>query len=295
MKDLWKDRDWTPMLLGEISKPFDSDEYLYEIKFDGIRALVFASPNNVQIISRNNKNLTYLFPELANISKLVKRNTIFDGEIIAMENNLPSFSKLQERTHLKNKTTITKVMGLNPVIFVCFDILYDQENVLDLPIENRKQLLEKIKENDYFVKSKFIIKNGKKLFKNVQKIGLEGIVAKKMGSEYEINKRSNTWLKIKNFKEDEFIIGGYLENKSKFVVSLVLGEYKNDKLYYVGKVTLGKKNALYKQIKEKAIIKKSPFVAYDNDSVNYIKPVLKCKVNYMERTKTNHLRQPFIK
>lgn len=294
MMNLWNNRDWTPMLLGEVDNPFDSSDYIFELKFDGIRAIVFATPNEVKIISRNKHDITHLYPELQIIKKLVKRNTIFDGEIIVMDNGLPSFHKLQERSHLKSITKIKQQTEINPVVFICFDLLYDNKNLIDLTLLERKKRLEKYQENDCFLKSKFVLSYGNKLFKYVKDIDLEGIIAKKKDSVYEINTRSDVWLKIKNFKEEEFFVGGYIEKENNFVISLLLGEYVDNKFYYVGKVTLGKKRALYKEIKKEKVSSKSPFHNMLDDKVNYIKPTLKCKVKYIERTNSNSLRQPFI-
>lgn len=294
MRDLWISRDWSVMLLGEVFEPFDSSDYIYEVKFDGARAIIFASPKEVRIISRNNYDVTHLYPELQAIKKLVKHNTIFDGEIIAILNGLPSFSKLQERMHLKNKQKIDSQIIKNPVIFVCFDILYEEKNLIDLPIQKRKQMLDKYPDSEFFFKSKFIYDEGINMFKNIKEFNLEGIVAKKLGTTYEINTRSDSWLKIKNFKEEEFFIGGFTEIKGGYSVSLILGEYRNKNFYYVGKVTLGKKQRLFKQIKKEKVVKNSPFQDYNLDNIIYIKPKLKCKVKYIERTNSNHLRQPFI-
>lgn len=294
MRDLWKNRDFSPMLLGEVFEPFNSEDYIFEIKFDGLRAIIFASPKSIKIISRNRVDITHLYPELQSIKKLVKRNTIFDGEIVAMKNDLPSFSKLQERMHLKNKSKISAQMIENPVVFVCFDILYDNKNVIELPIEKRKKLLDKYPENDYFFKSKYIGKSGVEMFKNIKELSLEGIVAKELGTTYEINTRSDSWLKIKNFQEEEFLIGGYVEIKGGYSISLILGEYRDTKFYYVGKVTLGKKKSLYKEIIKEKVISKSPFLDYTLKDINYLNPRISCRVKFMERTNSNHLRQPFI-
>lgn len=292
--NLWENRNWKPMLLGEVTNPFDSEEYIFELKFDGTRTLIFVSPESFKIYNRRNIDITYLYPELEILRQYVKRNTIFDGEIIAMDNGKPSFRKLQERAHLKNKTKIKYQMEKNPVIFICYDILYDNKNLIDLPLIDRKKLLENYEDNDYFLKSKYIEKYGINLYEIVIEQDLEGIVAKKKNSEYEIDKRSNSWLKIKNLKEETFFIGGYTEKDSSYVISLFLGEYINNKFNFVGKVTLGKRTSLYKEIKKEKIIKSSPFNNYSNEEVNFIKPHLTCKVKYMERTKNNHLRQPFL-
>lgn len=294
MNNLWQDRSWTPMLLGETLKPFDSPDYLFELKFDGSRTIIFVNPKTIKVYNRRKQDITYLYPELESIRHLVKRDTIFDGEIIAIENGLPSFSKLQKRAHLKNNYKIKYQMEKNPVVFVCYDLLYDNKNLINIPLLDRKKLLDKYIENDVFIKSKYYENAGKRLYKIVKKFNLEGIVAKEKESIYEINRRSDAWLKIKNLNAEEFWIGGYIEKENSYVISLIIGEVVNNKLIYVGKVTLGKKTTLYQQLKNVKEVSKSPFYNYVNEMAVYVKPVLKCKVKYMERTKNNHLRQPFI-
>ena len=100
--NIWKNRDWKPMLLNKLPKPFNNDNFLYEIKFDGIRAILFVSSKEIHIMSRNNEDLTKYFPELENIKKLVKENTIFDGELVSFEKNSPNFKNVMKRIRLKN-------------------------------------------------------------------------------------------------------------------------------------------------------------------------------------------------
>lgn len=290
--NLWQERNWSPMLLKEIPKPFDSKDYIYEIKFDGIRACIFVSPKHIEIKSRNNKDLTYLYPELASIKKLVTKNTILDGEIIVMSDTGPSFSLLQKRSHLKNMSKIKIAAKENPVIFVVFDILYQDKDLTNLKLVERKKILDNLKENDYFIKSKTYTE-GIKLFENIKKLNLEGIVAKKKDSIYEINTRSNNWLKIKNINEDIFIIGGYILKKTGYI-SLLLGEKINNKLYYVGSASITNNNSLYEKILNSKKVDVSPFYDYKKNNVIYLKPNNKCLVKYLERTKENHLRQPII-
>lgn len=288
--NIWNNRSWGPMLLKEVDKPFDSDEYVYEIKFDGYRAIIFASPKEFKIISRNNNDITYLYPELKEIQKLIKHNTIFDGEIVSMEDNKPSFSKLQQRSHIKNQQKINNYSKIEPVTFVCFDILYDNKDLTSLSLLERKNILNKIEENDVFIKSKYFSK-GISLFNKIKKMHMEGIVAKKKDSIYEISKRTYSWIKIKNNLKEEFIIGGY-EIKKKDI-SILLGEFKENKLYFVGNVKLSVNSDLYKKVLTIPHLKKSPFIDYDKKAI-YLKPTLKCMVRYLERTLNNHLRQPII-
>jgi bifunctional non-homologous end joining protein LigD len=283
--NLWQS-SFTPMLLKEISKVFDSDAYLYELKYDGMRALIFATPTKIIIKNRHNEDITNLYPELQNIKKLVSQKTIFDGEIVIFKNNHPNFSELQKRSHLKNQNKINYASIKTPVIYMCFDILYQDEDLTNKPLLARKKILNKVKDNNYFAKVKYY-NAGKILFSFVKKNQLEGIVAKKKDSVYEINNRSSSWIKIKNMCHKTFYIGGYIESFN--TISLILGEYRKNILYYVGRVVVSKKNSKICYLMQLKPIK-NPFQDYDSNGV-FIRPFLTCKVKYMEMTSTNHLRQ----
>lgn len=287
--NLWQERFWTPMLLKEVYQPFNDPNYIFEVKFDGMRAIIFASPLKIIIYNRHQKEITYLFPELNNIK--VTKNVIFDGEIISLDKKGPSFTKLQKRSHLKNKTKINYQSQYNPVIFICFDILYEDRNLTNLDLIKRKEILAKYPNNQYFYKSFYIKEFGKKLFSKIKKFKLEGIVAKEIHSKYLISKRTDNWLKIKNYLEEYFYIGGFIEKEK--IILLLLGEFQNDLFCFVGKVILSKKSNLYLKVKEQKILKKSSFSNLKNINVNYLNPLLKIKIKYMARTKNNHLRQPF--
>ena len=288
---LWN-KDIKPMLLGEVEEVFDSKEYLYEVKYDGIRVLVFVSKDKVVIRSRYGIDITGLFPEMMVLCKMVKGNVIFDGEIIMLDNNKVSFSKLQKRIHLKNKKTIEFLSKTNPVIFICFDVIFEGKDLINLSLLERKDVLSKYKDNDVFIKSTYVIGDGTKLFNAIKKLDMEGIVAKKINSKYLVNERSDNWLKIKNYKSGDFIILGYINKEESHVISLVLGEHLNKKIVYVGKVILGKKRNLADKIlkmkKSKAVVK-----IKDKDVI-YIKPEIKCLIKYLERTENGLLRQPFV-
>lgn len=291
--NLWTCRSWMPMLLKEVEKAFDDSNYLYEIKYDGIRVIIFVSPSEIMIKSRYNVDVTSLFPELKKLKTMVKKNTIFDGEIIMLEDGKVSFSKLQTRIHLKNYKTIEYLSSTNPVMFVCFDLLYENKDLTGENLIKRKTLLDKYPDNDVFFKSKYIFYNGIKLFENIKELNMEGIVAKKITSKYEVSKRSDSWVKIKNYQEGIFVILGYINKEESFVISLLLGEKKGNKLYYVGKVSVGKKRQVIKDVlKEKEI--DDPLLGIKEKNVTYIKPHIKCLVKYLEKTKSGSLRQPFV-
>lgn len=296
MIDIWKNRDFKPMLLKEIDEPFDSETCVFELKFDGFRALIFATNKEVYVQSRNKQDLTRLFPELQEIKKIIQpgKKVIFDGELVTFVDGKPSFSNLQKRIHIKDDKRILKVAEDNPVVFVCFDILYENKDLTKLTLMDRKKHLNKYEDNDYFIKTKMIKKDGIKLFKSVCKLGLEGIVAKKMSGLYHINKRTDDFIKIKNIQRDEFFIGGY-EVKKNGILSLAIGEFSDDEkvFHFVGRVSIGKKVSIYERVK-KSKISKNYFDDF-NEDIFYIKPEIVCHIAYLERTKSNHLRHPVFK
>ncbi len=286
---MFEDKNIKPMLLAEIPFYFES-KYLYEIKFDGIRAFVYVSKKKIRIRTRNNVDVTHLFPELHDIKNIVgKDSCIFDGEIVLFAKGKPSFSSLQKRLRIKSTERIKDASLDNSVQYVVFDVIYQNKDLTNKTLVERKKILDKYKDTDCFVKSK-VYSDGKKLFASVKKLGLEGIVAKEKTSKYYVNKRSNVWIKLKNYQTDEFYIGGYVKNSTSY--SLLLGEKKNSKLYYVGKLKVSNN----KDITKKVLAKKkrsNPFCNYGDDGI-FIEPNIKITINYLEKTKSNMLRHPFL-
>lgn len=268
---LFQKKGITPELLKEVDKPFNDPNYLYEIKFDGIRAMIYVSKYTFKIVNRHGEIITHLYPELKEIQKNILDEVIFDGEIIALEKGLPSFSKLQLRSHLKKVLKIEKMAKENPVVFICFDLLYLNKDLTKESLIERKKILNKFKDTKEFVKSIYVIEKGKELFKTVKKKGLEGIVAKKISSPYLINTRSDNWVKIKNLKKELFRIGSYKENISSPLFVVTLLDLKKN--IVVGHISIPKKDSLYLKVKKK-------------------EKNLTCFVKYLERTKDNKLRQP---
>ena len=279
----------TPMLLSESNKIPTSKNYIYELKYDGIRALIYITSNNIKIYTRNKIDITHLFPELIKLKEVIKRNVILDGEIICTKDGKPNFSKLLNRIRLKNKDKILSQSTWNRSTYICFDILYNDKDITNLSLLERKKILNKYKDNNIFIKSK-IFYDGKKLFKTIKKFNLEGIVCKDINSIYIPNTRTNNCIKIKNYITESFYIGGYtIKNNNQ--ISIYLGELINNKLNYVGKVFVSKKHKLYNKILN---LKQSTnkFINLE-ENITYIKPTIKVKIRYIERTENNHLREAF--
>ena len=262
------------------------------MKFDGIRALIFTDGDEFYIQSRNVKDITYMFPELKPIKNLVKSKVIFDGEIVAFDKNAPSFSKLQERLHLKDLKTIKLKSDYEPVFFIVFDILYEGTDLTSKSLIDRKNILKKYKDCECFYKCKYIENNGIELFNKIKRNNLEGIVAKKKNAAYLINKRSDNYIKIKNIKDGKFYICGYSNNKDNNSISIILCKKAKDEFLYVGKVKLSSKYKLFNKIKKLKIIN-NYVVGYSD--FKCVKPIYKCLVNYLEVTKSGYLRHGIFK
>lgn len=284
-----------PMLISENKTPFNNIDFIFEIKFDGTRALIFINNNKIIIKNRNGHILNEIFPELIKIKDKIKNNCIFDGEIVLLDNGYPSFEKLEERMMLKDKVKINYQSKNNPVCFMCFDILYENKDLTNMPLIKRRKILNKYSDSDIFIKTKYITNNGIELFKTIKKLNLEGIVAKEKNSKYSFNTRSKNWIKIKNLKEDIFYIGGYCDSTKGSLASLLLGKKTNNELIYKSSVTIGKNNPDYLIIKKQEKLKSSPFNNFNNKNYNYIKPTLKCSIKYTNKTINNSLRHPIFK
>ena len=220
-----------PMLATLVDKPFDSDEWLYEVKWDGYRAVSFLDGKSLRLVSRNQNDLTAAYPELHDIPNPSKaRTAILDGEIVALdEEGRPSFSLMQQRTGVgEGGRRIRRTRDDIPVVYYVFDLLYlDGYDLTQVDLEVRKQLLASIVSSGDLIRySDHYVGQGTALFQAAAQRGLEGIVAKRRTSCY-VQKRSSEWLKIKVVRRQECVIGGYTDPRGarENFGSLVLGLY----------------------------------------------------------------------
>lgn len=278
------------MLLEEQKKPFDSKKHYFEIKYDGIRALIYVSPKEFIIKSRNNNDITKKFPELKEMQKLVTSKTIFDGEIVIFNKNIPDFSAVLKRIHLTKEREIMIQSEETPVVFICFDILYQQKELITKPLSERKEILNQFPDTETFIKSIYIEEKGISFFKKIKELHLEGMVAKEKDSIYVPNTRSFSWIKIKNLQTEVFYIGGYSEKESTPFFSAYLGEYQNNQFLFVGKVSIPKKEKIYEKIKKEKR-KSSSFSNFKESDVHYCAPKIACFIEFLSRSKKG-LRHP---
>lgn len=226
-------KDIQPMLATLVNKPLDDEGWMYEVKWDGYRALAYID-EEVDIRSRNNKPFNEKFYPVFNALMEWKINAVVDGEIVVMnDKGLPDFGALQ--------TWRSEADG--ELVYFLFDVLWlDGINLMDVPFRQRRRILELISPKTGIIKlSENFAISGSEFFALADKMGLEGIVAKREDSTYQPDVRSKEWLKIKTSKQQEVIIAGYTrnENTSKRFSALLLGLYENNKLVFVGPVGTG--------------------------------------------------------
>lgn len=283
-----------PMLSTLIDEPFDRDDFLFEIKWDGYRAIADKSKKNVNLYSRNNISFNKDYQPIVSSLEKLPFDCVLDGEIVVVdENGKPSFQSLQNWG---------KTEGGDLVYYV-FDLLYlNGYKTMDLPLLKRKELLEQIlPEIDNIKFSAHIRKTGISFYNAAKKQGLEGIIAKKMDSFYHPGIRGESWLKIKTHMRQEAIICGYTEGKGtrKHFGALILGIYNNNKLTYIGHAGGGfgetTLSNLYEKL-EKITTEKCPFEEEPptNAPVKWVKPELICEVSFAGWTEGGNMRQPIF-
>ncbi|MEM5816694.1 MAG: DNA ligase [Desulfitobacterium hafniense] len=298
MMDLFENRPLAPMLIGSEGAAFDSPDYLYELKLDGIRCIAYLDPaGSVELLNKRALNVTPIYPELGGVCKQVKGRCILDGEINVIVNGKPNFSEVQRRALMSNRTKIRMAADWLPVNFTAFDLLYlDGQELLSKPLEDRKDLLGKtVSDSPFLAVSRVIEGQGIALYGLTVQQGLEGIVAKRKGSIYYPGKRTKDWIKCKNMKDDDFVVLGYIY-KSNGVTSIILGQYQNGSLQYKGHVTLGVSTDGMRQIERTEQMQGPPCaVPAGNKNAIWVKPDLVCTVKYMELTANGSMRQPVFK
>lgn len=293
--DMFENRKINPMLIAEMREPFDSPDFIYEIKWDGIRCVSYLG-SETDIRNKRNKLMAPIFPELQNLHEQVKVKCILDHEMLVLRNGMPEFYEVQKRATMTNPFKIKLSSERYPASIIAYDILYYKDkDITMLPlIERKKYLQDVVIENEMISVSRYIEHNGIMLFDLVKEKGLEGVVAKKKSSLYWQGKRSKDWIKFKVLDSDDCVICGYIL-KEKSMTSLIIGQYDEDVLVYKGHVTLGVSLRILNQYKYK-VIDYSPFgfVPAGNENAVWLAPELVCIVESMP-SENNGFRQPVFK
>jgi len=292
-----------PMQAMLAAAPFDSPDYLYEIKYDGVRAVSYLSADgSLSIMSRNQREQLFRYPEFGNFGKMfLASELVVDGELVVLDDQgVSRFQLLQGRMGLTDPGQIRQGQEELPVRYFIFDILYlDGRDLTGLPLSRRKEILSRIfMPHKYLRLSEWIGAEGTAFFNAARELGLEGVMAKRQDSSY-LERRTRDWQKIKAVQEQEFVIAGYTEPQGgrPYFGALLLGFYRGRDLIYAGRVGTGFSDMTLRQLYETMQTLKqedTPFAQLPKSaqSAHWIKPRIVAQVKFTEWTREGSLRHP---
>ncbi|MEJ2315271.1 MAG: non-homologous end-joining DNA ligase [Nitrospirota bacterium] len=280
------------MLATLAREPFDHPQWVFEVKWDGYRAIAEVKDGDVSLYTRNKISLNKRFPPVADSLRKLRYEAVLDGEIVVVDDEgRPGFQMLQNY----------QKSGEGHLIYYVFDLLFFHgHDLTGLPLIRRKEILRRILPSTGHIRfSDHVLKGGVLFFKAAREKGLEGIVAKHSRSAYRIGRRSRKWLKVKTRLTQDCVIAGFTEprGRRKYFGSLVLGAFEDDELIYVGHSGGGFRaedlRGVYERL-EPLVRKRCPFKKEPaaNAPVTWVKPQLVCEVEFAVWTKEGIMRQP---
>jgi bifunctional non-homologous end joining protein LigD len=290
----------TPMAARLVTNLPEGDDWIYEIKFDGYRALIIKTDRRVELRSRKNKDLTGMYPGIADAgSRLNAERAVVDGEIVAVdERGMPSFQALQHRSSHPG----------HRIIFYAFDLLHlDGSDLTGHPLLDRRAMLARVLGDSGLLPSQALPGTAAEIAEAVRGLGLEGVVAKRKDSSYEPGERSGAWRKLKLERQQEFVVGGYRPG-SNGVDALLVGHHDATGLRFAGKVRAGfvphVRREVFKALKPHHV-DECPFVDLPNSKssrwgggvtademreMQWVRPTLVAQVRFVEWTAEGRLR-----
>jgi bifunctional non-homologous end joining protein LigD len=295
-----------PMLARSGPLPPREEQYGFEVKWDGIRTVLYADHGHSDLRGRNGSDFTPRYPEVRELARsLGSRRVVLDGEVVAFDDQgRPSFERLQSRMHLASDSAVRRRMRDIPATYVIFDLLYlDGHTTIGLSYEERRELLEALElEGPAWRTPAYHRGEGKALLAATRELGIEGIVAKKLDCPYQPGARASHWIKVKNVRTQDVVIGGWTPGeggRSSSLGSLAVGVMEDDRLVYAGKVGTGfteQSLALLKRELEPLRRDSSPFSGRQPPKGTiFVEPRLVAHVEFREWTGSGTLRAPSFK
>lgn len=286
--------------------PTDDADWGYEMKWDGVRAVVYLDRAAVRIFSRNDRDVTVSYPELAGMADACAgQELVLDGEIVAFDQHgRPSFGRLQQRMHVADASTAAQLSRTVPAVFLAFDLLrMDGHLITGQPYAQRRELLEHLDVDGPSWHTPPVFEgSAADALAASQEQGLEGVLAKRLDSVYRPGARSSEWTKVKNIHTQEVVIGGWRPGQGRrtdTIGSLLMGIPGPDGLAYVGHVGTGFTQAVLAELSTrlaKLAADQSPFSQplprADARDAQWVRPRLVGEVAFSERTADNRLRHP---
>jgi bifunctional non-homologous end joining protein LigD len=284
------------MLATPWPAPFSDDDWVFEPKWDGVRALVTVDGDRVTIRGRRGTDYTNRYPELQSLRH--RRPCVLDGEIVAIVAGAPSFERLQRRMHVSAPDR--RLQREVPASFVAFDILHDGGPMIDLALEERRERLEAVEPGTWGLVGPVVPADGEALWATVTERDLEGMVAKRRGSRYRPGVRSPDWRKIANVLVTEAVVGGFTPGeggRGSTFGGLVLGKWDGDRLRFVGSVGTGFSEAEVRSIRAALdeMTRDDPPFHHDDGlpgGATWVEPLLVASIGYRDTTAAGRLRHP---
>jgi bifunctional non-homologous end joining protein LigD len=283
------------------------DNWAFEVKWDGVRAIGYAEGGRLRLASRRTTSITARYPELRELGRAVgAHEAVLDGEVVAFdEHGKPSFQRLQRRMHLTSESLVRRLSQSDPVVYVIFDLLYlDGHALMDLPYEERRaRLLELDLNGPAWQTPNHHVGDGEALLAASRAQGLEGIVAKRLDCPYTPGRRASGWVKVKNVRRADVVVGGWIEGeggRSGRLGALAVGWYQDGELFYGGRVGSGFTEAELTRVGKllKPLTRAdSPFTAGTKPAkqTHFVDPELVAAVDYGDITDAGTLRHPRYK
>ncbi|MFT4264083.1 MAG: non-homologous end-joining DNA ligase [Nocardioides sp.] len=299
-------RDVAPMLAtaGTLEGLGPQDQWAFEMKWDGVRALAHVDDGAVRLVSRNGNDMTVSWPELADPGVTLPGDCVIDGEIVSFDTDgRPSFARLQRRMHVGSAGAAARLAKSEPVVLLLFDVLaIGGETLVSQPYTDRRRRLEQLglTTSTWQTPAAFV-GNGDEALATSQAHQLEGIVAKRLASTYQPGRRSADWIKIKNIRTQEVVVGGWTAGqgaRSTTLGALLLGIPSPEGLRYVGKVGTGFSSSTLRDLVgdlAPLAVADSPFLELpraDARAARWVRPELVGEVTFAEWTRDGRLRHP---
>jgi bifunctional non-homologous end joining protein LigD len=297
-----------PMLACPGRLPRDEAAFAYELKWDGVRALAYCEPGRVRLESRNLRDVSSQYPEVTRALReaLGAREALIDGEVVAFdEGGRPDFQRLQRRMHLASDSAVRRRMADTPATYVAIDLLHvDGRSLIELSYDERREALDELGlEGEGVLAPSNHRGDGRALLELTRDRGLEGLVAKRLDSTYQPGRRSRAWIKVKNVRTTELVVGGWMPGqggRAGRIGALLVGYYDDEgDLHYAGRVGTGFTDRTLDDL-ERILAplerESSPFAGRKTPKeARFVEPQLVAQVEFNEWTRAATLRAPSFK
>jgi bifunctional non-homologous end joining protein LigD len=295
----------TPMLAKPSSLPPNTDDWAFEIKWDGVRALAAVQGGRVRLQGRSGLDMTAAYPELRALgASLGMVECLLDGEIVAFDDEgIPRFERLQQRINVTGDARIARIAKTIPVTYQVFDLLFlEGHGTMSLPYRDRRALLEELQlDGPSWTTPAAHVGAGREMLEFTKQRGLEGVIGKRLSSPYEPGRRSGAWVKVKNARRVQLVIGGFTlgkDGRSGHIGAVVLGEPQPDgTLRCAGKAGSGLTSALIDELE--ALLEPRATSPFDSGTVpagtTFVEPVHRAEIEFTEWTASRTLRHPTFK